>query len=368
MSEDSSQTAHWQPDHLLDRYQLLSIPLGPDPDGEDPITATLVTKPDSVAAPRGAVLYVHGFTDYFFHEPLADFFHDRGFAFYAVDLRKCGRSYADHQTPHFTTDLTQYDEELGHALRRVIDELSHAGAPTRVIVAAHSTGGLIAPLWLDRLRVDDPELHTHIDGLILNSPWLDLQGPPIRRSLPASLLIRAISIAAPKAVLPQKLSDGYGRSLHDSVGGEWSYDLRIKPLGGFPVKFGFLNAVRTGHARLHRGIEVGVPALVLRSTKTVFDTESRGTVDDSDVVLDARQIARWSASLGNRVSVEPIPDARHDVFLSRRPARDLAYRVAGEWIDRTIPDVASTDTAATADAAELPADVEKSPISEEAHR
>lgn len=30
----------WQPDHFLDRYEVRTIDLGPDPDGEDPITAT----------------------------------------------------------------------------------------------------------------------------------------------------------------------------------------------------------------------------------------------------------------------------------------------------------------------------------------
>jgi len=42
---------------------------------------------------RGAVLYVHGFTDYFFQTGLADFFAARGLRFYALDLRKCGRAH-----------------------------------------------------------------------------------------------------------------------------------------------------------------------------------------------------------------------------------------------------------------------------------
>ncbi len=116
------------------------------------------------------MLYVHGFTDYFFHEPLADFFTDRDYAFYAIDLRKCGRSREPHHTPHFTTDLAQYDEELGLALEIIAEEV---GAETRIIVAGHSTGGLITALWLDRLRRRDPARHALVDGLLLNSPcWI----------------------------------------------------------------------------------------------------------------------------------------------------------------------------------------------------
>ena len=38
------------------------------------------------------MLYVHGFSDYFFQTALADFFAARGLAFYALDLRKSGRA------------------------------------------------------------------------------------------------------------------------------------------------------------------------------------------------------------------------------------------------------------------------------------
>ena len=62
------------------------------------------------------MLAVHGYTDYFFNTELADHFASRGFAFYALDLHKCGRSWRDGQTPHFTTDLARYDAELDRAM------------------------------------------------------------------------------------------------------------------------------------------------------------------------------------------------------------------------------------------------------------
>ncbi|GAB88824.1 alpha/beta hydrolase [Gordonia rhizosphera] len=351
---DGERPAHtWQPDHLLDRYEVLTLPLGPDPDGEDPITATLVRKAGAEPSANGAVLYLHGFTDYFFHEPLADFFHDRGYAFYALDLRKCGRSLLPQHTAHFTTDLRSYDEELGRALDVIVDETRASGGPARVIVGAHSTGGLIAPLWLDRLRAQSPRRHAHVAGLLLNSPWFDLQGGPLLRSLPVSLLLRGVAAVRPRAVIPQELSEEYGRSIHESGRGEWAYELSLKPMGGFPVRFGFLNAVRRGHARLHRGIDVGVPALVLRSDKTFYDRNRLGHIDNSDVVLDVRHMARWVGCLGDRVAIVPITDARHDVFLSVQRARSAAYHEVDAWLQTTIG--AGTDSASSADAATNPA-------------
>ncbi|WP_317451355.1 alpha/beta hydrolase [Gordonia jinghuaiqii] len=328
----SFSSGSWQPDRFLDGYSQRTLSLGPDPDGESPITATLVRRADTTPA-RGAVLYVHGFTDYFFHEPLADFFVARGYSFYAIDLRKCGRSRLPHHTAHFTTDLAQYDEELGAALDIIVEEV---GPDTRVIVAGHSTGGLVTSLWLDRLRRRNPRLHGVVDGLLLNSPWLDLQGDAILRTLPVSLLIKGIGALAPKRVIPLGMSSAYGESLHDSAHGEWNYDLSAKPLGGFPVTFGFLDAVRTGQRHLHHGIDVGVPALVLRSDKSHFARTYSESTDRADAVLDVSQIARWSGCLGGRVTAVPIPDARHDVFLSVPHARENAYSEVDNWLTHVV--------------------------------
>ena len=35
-----------------------------------------------------------------------------------------------------------------------------------------------------------------------------------------------------------------------------------------------------------------------------------------DAVLDVNQIARWAGCIGNRTTIVPIVDAKHDVFLS----------------------------------------------------
>ena len=58
------------------------------------------------------MLYVHGFTDYFFQTELADFLAARGLPFYALDLRKCGRARRPGQTAHYVSDLALYDAEL----------------------------------------------------------------------------------------------------------------------------------------------------------------------------------------------------------------------------------------------------------------
>ncbi|MFM9376321.1 alpha/beta hydrolase [Gordonia sp. VNK21] len=333
MSPTDTLPHNWRPDHFLDRYELLTLALNQDHDGEDPIVATLVRKPGAPDSPRGAVLYVHGFTDYFFQEEMADFYHRLGYAFYGLDLRKAGRSLANHHQPHYISDLAIYDEELDQALDIITEELAANDSPQRVLVAAHSTGGLITPLWLDRLRRTDAQRHRRVVGLVLNSPWLDLQGEAALRSAPATALIGAVGRLRGKTVVPRELSSAYGESLHESAHGEWSYDLDRKPLNGFPVTFGWLHAVRQGQLAVQSGhIDAGVPALVLRSDKSRFKKQYDVAVDTADCVLDVKQIAQWSPFLSRRVLSVAIPDARHDVFLSQDAPRRLAYSTVGDWL------------------------------------
>lgn len=320
----------WTADELGDNYQQLTIPLGEDPDGEGNVEATLVrrTPPATI---EGAVIYVHGYSDYFFQRELADFFADRGLAFYALDLRKCGRSRRDGQTGHYVSDLALYDAELDQALAIVREETGDKP----VVLAAHSTGGLILPLWLHRMNSrPGGAAGAGIVGLILNSPWFDLQGSAWMRTVGT----RAIAAAArvkPKSVIKLPPSNAYGMSLHVSGHGEWDFNTAFKPLEGFPVTYGWLTAIRRGHAALHRGLDIGVPSLVLRSDKTVFARIWSAEVDDADAVLDVKQIARWAGCLGDAVTSLPIAGARHDVFISKDEPRKAAYAAVDAWLRST---------------------------------
>jgi alpha-beta hydrolase superfamily lysophospholipase len=320
----------WEPD-VLPGYWQQTFDLGPDPDGEGGLVATLVRRGEADPSATHAVLAVHGFTDYFFNTELADHFAGRGFAFYALDQHKCGRSWREGQTPHFTTDLARYDIELERALDVIAAECA-----STVLVYGHSTGGLIVPLWLDRLRRRGETAKRRIGGLVLNSPWLDLQGPAILRAAPTRAAIGAISRFRKKRVIREPAEGGYGATLHKEFGGEFDYNLAWKPIGGFPVTVGWLHAVRRAQIRLHRGLDVGVPNLVLRSDRSVrevTDPDKVEAIQRGDAVLDVKQIARWAGCIGNRTTIVPIADAKHDVFLSVVESRRTAYRELDRWLD-----------------------------------
>jgi len=317
----------WIPDELGEGYEQHTIPLGADPDGEGQVEATLVRRVPSESY-ESAVLYVHGFSDYFFQRELAEFFAERGFAFYALDLRKCGRSRREGQTGHYVSDLALYDAELDQSLAIIREETGDKP----VVLSAHSTGGLVLALWLDRLnKQPGGSKGAGIAGLVLNSPWFDLQGAPWMRTV-GTKAIAAVARVKPKSIIKLPHTDAYGSSLHVSAHGEWDFNTAFKPLEGFPVSYGWLTAIRRAHAKLHKGLDVGVPSLVLRSTRTRFARTYNEDVATADAVLDVKQIARWSGCLGDQVTVVPIDGAKHDVFISREEPRKAAYAAVDDWL------------------------------------
>ena len=290
-------------------YVATTLALAPDEEGE--VVATLVHRPSEDPTGR-AVLHVHGFADYFFQTGAADFWCERGYDFYALDLRKYGRSLLPHQTPNYVTDLSSYYEELDLAFEAVAADHDH------IVLSAHSTGGLTVPLWASDREVE-------ITGMVLNSPWLDMHGDLITRHLAMPVLHRVGAYRA-RLAIPRKVSGLYARSLHVEHEGEWPFDLAWKPLQSWPVYAGWIRAIRTGQARVAAGLDVPAPVLVLTSTRSGHPA----SIDDpevfsTDIVLDVEQIRRRAPMLGRHVTLSQVEGAIHDVTLSGPDVRKVVF-------------------------------------------
>jgi alpha-beta hydrolase superfamily lysophospholipase len=295
--------------------------IGFPPDDEGPVVATLVRRPaDGGSSTRRAVLHVHGFADYFFQTAYAEWWTARGYDFYALDLRKYGRSLRSHQTPNYVTDLRDYFAELDSAWWRITERDGHE----HVVASAHSTGGLTVPLWAN-------ERCRPLAGMVLNSPWFDLHGPSLKQAVGMRAYIR-LGARQPRRVVPRTVTGFYTRSLHADHEGEWEFDPAWKPVMSFPVYAGWLRAIRLGHAELHAGLDVGCPALVLSSGGTAWPTEMGEDVHGHDIVLDVEQIRRWAPALGRHVTYVGIEGARHDVVLSRAEVRARVYDELERWV------------------------------------
>ncbi|MGB4778236.1 alpha/beta hydrolase, partial [Microbacterium sp.] len=112
--------ASWVTDILGERFEQRTLDLGEDADG--PRVATLVRRPAGVVAgvlgPLADVdvLYVHGWSDYFFQIELARFWNGLGARFYALDLHGYGRSLRPGRAPGYVASLEEYDADIAAAL------------------------------------------------------------------------------------------------------------------------------------------------------------------------------------------------------------------------------------------------------------
>lgn len=329
-----TQSGLWAPDFLGPRFQRRTLPLRPDSEGE--VVATLVRCLEDVPSPeRGTrhgqpvdvVLYVHGWADYFLQKELAEYLCAAGFPFYAVDLRKFGRSLRPWQTPGYTDDLSVYDEDFAgaiDAIRADVAGVRGKATPIRVHLLGHSLGGLIAALWADR---NPAELGT----LILNAPWLELQGSSIIRTI-AMHLVDPISRSDPMRAFWLPEMPGYWQSVSNEAHGEWNLDPVWRPRASFPIRAGWAKAVMAGHAEVEGRLHISAPTLVLLSERTRIQMDWSAELMEADAVINVEETANRALRLGRRIAVFRYPGAIHDVFLSRRMVREEAYRDLAAWL------------------------------------
>ncbi len=66
--------------------------------------------------PRRSILFLHGWSDYFFNVELAEFWTNKGFEFFALDMHNHGRSLQPDTHGGFVADLDDYDAEISKAI------------------------------------------------------------------------------------------------------------------------------------------------------------------------------------------------------------------------------------------------------------
>ena len=294
-----------------------------------PTTRARSSRPWSAGAPatdRRAVLYLHGFVDYFFQTHLADFFTGAGYDFYALDLRKYGRSL-----------LPAPDAELRRDLSRVLPRARRGGpdhprarTATTVLVNGHSTGGLIAALWAARAARRRARRRT-----VPQQPVLRLQ--------------RALA-AAPTVGCRRSSRLGRRRRRTGTSRGELGTStaractrpprrvgLRpdLEAARRFPGPRRLAAAIRRGQRRLRAGLAIDVPVLVACSTRTFQRHRGARPRHSADAVLDVEHIVRWAPRLGRHVTLVRFDGGMHDLTLSGAEVRS---RSSPSWpLDRRLP-------------------------------
>lgn len=316
-AQDDRGRVYGQDRFLKQGYFRLAIDL--EDQRNEELEATLVTKKPRRPGTQ-AVLYLHGYLDYFFQNELGDAFVGENWSFYALDLRRHGRSWKEDQILSYSRNFTEFFEEIDRAIE-IIKEEGHE----TIVFLGHSTGGLIAAHYLMERGED-----AGIDLLVLNSPFLKFNFGEKDRSF-SLFTAAAVGTLLPRVRLGPQPMTNYGKSIHKSYHGEWSFDTIVKPIQAPKARAGWIKATRRAQRKVNNG-NIDLPILVLHSCNSVNGVEWSEDFLTGDGVLNVDHIRELGKNLGPNVDLLEIPKAMHDVFLSTRPVREDALKLMFEWI------------------------------------
>lgn len=310
----------WHPDILGYGFEMCHITHPDDYSGK--VRSTVIrrrpTRTNGVS-----VIYIHGFSDYFLQREMAEMFTEHEYAFYAVDLRKYGRSLTEGQKMFEVRDLHEYFPDIDAAVDEAIED-----GYEQIVLLGHSTGGLTASLYVSE------QSRCNISGLMLNSPFLDWNLPKAIKRL-AIPVVSALGRILPKIPVRQAPDAGYAESLHSSLGGEWDYRRDWKPDVLPDPDAGWVHAIQSAQQTLrHRKIEV--PVLLMHSADSVRPGDSREKYHHADAILDVDGISRYGRMLGPDVTEVSFQEGLHDLVLSSRKVRQQVYDTMLGWLRENI--------------------------------
>ena len=307
----------WYPDILGDVYEACKIYLGKDYSGE--IMTTLIRRKSDCTKAR-AVLYIHGFNDYFFQKEMGERFNENCYDFYALDLRKYGRSLMPGQKRGELRSMNEYCADIDSALCIIKKQGNDS-----VILLGHSTGGLAAAYFLAK-NPSAPVL-----ALILNSPFLDWNLGKLECFIN---LVSSLAAVMPSVKIETEGSNTYSHSLLKKYHGEWEYDTVWKDPISTKVDLRWIRAINSAQHELRKKKEpIHVPVLVLRSSKSVTLKSWTPEANQADAVLDVNDISKYGKLLGPDVTTVAFRGGLHDLSLSSPKVRAAYYNTIFDWLD-----------------------------------
>lgn len=314
---------HWtqtyQPDILGNGFEQLTINQPDDYEGK--VTCTVIRKKAETSTQK-AVLYVHGFNDYFFQAELANWYNANGYHFYAVDLRKYGRSILPNHKMNNVRDLKEYFADLDTAL-----QLIQAEGNTTVLLNGHSTGGLICTYYAQQ-HPDSPLFH----GMFLNSPFFEFNESKFKRKFGVPFITKR-ALKKPDKLKKGGFTKWYGHSLHSSEHGQWDYNLAWKPHIAPSVNYGWIRAIHMTQLAVRSGDEITVPVIVIFSMKSVYPKKWSDELYEGDAILNVIDIQRISKSLNCKsINTIQMDGLLHDVVLSPHEVKVDMYNRLGNWL------------------------------------
>ncbi len=314
----------WHQD-ILPGYEARYVNQGEAFDG--PCRSTIVRLKADSSSHRG-FLYIHGFNDYFFQKEMGERYVDSGYHFYAVDLRRYGRSREPWQYPFNIRDQKEYFADIDSAIAQM-----RRDGITDITLGGHSTGGLTVA-FLAAVKGKD----AGVERVVTDSPFLAWNFNSFYRHF----LIPSVSMLGgifKNSKIPQGHCDGYAYSLLKQYDGEWEYNTDWKMIYSPPVTMSWVRAISKAQKEtIKKAGNISVPLLVMHSSRKVDGCNWDTAFRYGDAVLDPFMLQAQGEKIKSKspkpVQVCAIDSGLHDLILSLKPHRDAAYDTIFSFIRR----------------------------------
>jgi alpha-beta hydrolase superfamily lysophospholipase len=281
---------------------------------------------------RGIILYVHGYNDYFFQKEMAQKADSAGYAFFAIDLHYCGRSFAPGDRRGDLRNMREFFPELDFAveLARVITkERTGRAHLLPLVLIGHSQGGLLVSFYAESRPAEK------FAALVLNSPFFDFNFNWLVRNV-AIPVVSELAMYLPDFSIGSSGNPNYAYAINRERYGEWQYNTEWKSEERPEQFLGWIRGVHRAQLELHRGFHINSPVLVLHGDCSEDDDEWSDNQMHCDGVLDVEHIEMWAPKVGTKVTTETVAGGLHDLYLSRKDVRDEAYAKTFNFIDESL--------------------------------
>lgn len=269
---------------------------------------------------RKAVVWIHGFNDYYHHFHVGEFLLHEGYNVYTITLPRYPQDGVDRRYLFYIDDITKYFSYIDEYIEFINQRNIH-----HIVLYGHSTGGLVSTAYLH-----EGKNRNKVSKLILNAPFFDFYDSDLKEFMLESI-ISSIAKVVPRFVVRQGKNELYSPDYYKGILSRYFFEQNKKLTYPSHVFAGWVRAVSIYHKKIQKNqIKVKVPVLVLTSSTSMKGCSGE---QNGDCVLDVNETKKFAKNIGENVTIQEYSGAIHDVLLSKPDIVQLALSDIGEFLN-----------------------------------
>ena len=266
---------------------------------------------------NNALIWIHGYNDYYYNLYIGEKFIKKGFDIYAVKLRRYQQN--NHNKIFYCDNLNEYIQDIDNIFPKILEKKYN-----KIILYGHSMGGLVSSIYCKDGKYKDKITH-----LVLNSPFFDFKVSFFEKIL-LYYIIYYLGYFFPNLII-RSIDLNTENYLTKNIKKRFYINNKYKLDVLSPVYASWIKTIIDYQNRIkYKNLSLNIPILVLFCTKSTIFTNSDQTGDDT---LEVDHIDKYSNNLGSNIKKYKFENAIHDIFSSSLNTINDAFEITLNWIN-----------------------------------